>query len=198
MAGKPGRVNPVVGWVIVIIIAGIVGGTLRTKAGLSGLENLGNPSERVDSIFTKDTTVRIHHWLQGLVAGKEPNLEGWKASVTDQNGRLNAIQIQTRRTAVDLLLHSVTLGIFCPITVHVSTTWFRMKPEPAPVAVNLESTPPARRSTRRVPAKQQEAASHVQEAPLSSNSPSEPARATPSAENPAMVSPSDQASDLNR
>jgi hypothetical protein len=67
--------------------------------------------------FREELTAR--HWVVGLIQGEQPDFGKHLRKYIRPGDRIARIGVMTRRTAVDLLLSLVTLGIYVPVTVTV-------------------------------------------------------------------------------
>src|SRR5262245_41236573 len=102
---------------IFLIIAFLVGGTFRTEINVS-------PRGVSDSVtgmeFTE--TLHAHHWLVGLIRGKQPAVEEEVAKYVRGGERISHLTVGMRYSGTDILVSGLTLGVYCPQTVIVRGT----------------------------------------------------------------------------
>jgi len=100
--------------IIILVVILVLGGTFRTEVVFSpqAVDELG-----VQTTFTESFT--SHHFLFGLVKGKQPDVQGAMAKYIEQGKQISQIKIQTRHTFVNSLLTGITIGIYSPVKINV-------------------------------------------------------------------------------
>ena len=100
--------------VIVAVVAIAADGTWRTEISF----RVGDEARAGGGIpFEESYTAR--HWLLGLVRGDQPDGNLALAKYVKTGERVTDLSIRVRHTALDLLLTSVTFGIYSPMTITV-------------------------------------------------------------------------------
>ena len=109
-----GCLSQLVVFALAVVVAIVVGGTWRTeiafKVAEAAREGAGIP-------FEESYTAR--HWLMGLIQGDQPNGNLTLAKYLKSGERVTDLSVSVRHTAVDLLVTSVTIAIYSPVTITV-------------------------------------------------------------------------------
>ena len=102
--------------IIFFVFLVILGGSFRTELNISlGVNNGSNFQPVVENVTAE-------HWCFGLIQGDQPDIQKIIAKNLRHGDTLSEMSIVTKHTWQDVLMCTVTLGIFCPETVSVKLT----------------------------------------------------------------------------
>jgi len=100
--------------IVFVIVTIIVGGVFRTEVVYTPAL-----SERYVSEVPFEETMTARHWVFGIIRGKQPDLQTQLAKYLRPGEQITQLTITTRHTFTDNLVATITLLIYCPVTVDV-------------------------------------------------------------------------------
>ncbi len=112
-----GCITFVILMVIGYVIIGAIGGTIKTEVTV-------NPTftPQYAETTTFEESMTSHHFLYGLVTGNQPDTSEVLDKYLDSGDKLAELTVTTKFTWLNLLISTVTLGIYIPTTVDIKGT----------------------------------------------------------------------------